>query len=271
MKRLVLTLMLSVLCSLLSSAQTRVEFYTTLGNFTVYMEDTLAPITAGNFISLVEQEYFDGIIFHRVIDNFMIQGGDPTGTGTGGPGYTIDDEFAPGLSNVQGTISMANSGPNTGGSQFFINLVNNTYLDHDKSPFTSKHPVFGHVEHNFNVVELIGQVDTDVNDRPTENVVMDSLRIVNPLSVRDREKRHAAVIYPNPITSESFFELDGEVRGKMFLNLLDLQGRLIARTPAIGDGPNPIGSYFESLKPGLYILELATPEGGIWRDQVLFD
>ncbi len=113
----------------ISYAQTEVTFYTSMGTFVAEMYDTLQPITVGNFVSLVNAKFYDGIIFHRVINNFMIQGGDPTGTGYGGPGYTIPDEFDPLASNVQKALAMANSGPNTGGSQFFINLVNNLYLD----------------------------------------------------------------------------------------------------------------------------------------------
>lgn len=159
-------------------AQTEVQFYTSLGNFKVLLYDSVVPITAGNFIYLVNQKYYDGVIFHRVIDGFMIQGGDPTGTGSGGPGYSIDDEFDSTLSNVQKTISMANSGPNTGGSQFFINLVNNTYLDFNKAPLSSKHPVFGVVTDSFEVVQRIGKVSTNIQNRPHTPVVMDSIRVI---------------------------------------------------------------------------------------------
>ncbi len=144
-------------------------------------KDTM-PITAGNFEKLVKEGYYDGIKFHRVIENFMIQGGDPLTRddsqmarwGTGGPGYAIADEHVAGelLSNVRGTISMANAGPNSGGSQFFINLVDNTGLDFDKPPFTSKHPVFGRVVKGMEVVDAIGQVEVGVNDRPVEAVVI---------------------------------------------------------------------------------------------------
>src|SRR5688572_13012156 len=126
------------LASYTAHAQTQITFYTNKGIFVAEMYDTLQPITAGNFISLVKKKFYDGIIFHRVIDKFMIQGGDPTGAGSGGPGYTIKDEFHPATSNIQTTLAMANSGPNTGGSQFFINLIDNTRLD-------PKHPVFGKV------------------------------------------------------------------------------------------------------------------------------
>lgn len=121
------------------------------------------PITAGNFEKLVSEGFYDGIIFHRVIEGFMIQGGDPTGTGMGGPGYKIKDEFTANNRNDKGTISMANAGPNTGGSQFFINLVNNNFLD-------TKHPVFGKVIEGMDVVDEIAKVETDGNDRPLEEV-----------------------------------------------------------------------------------------------------
>jgi len=130
------------------------------------------PITAGNFKKLVEQGFYDGVIFHRIIPNFMIQGGDPTGTGTGGPGYTIQDEFAnPVHSNKRGTISMANAGPNTGGSQFFINLVDNTYLD-------SKHPVFGEVVEGMDIIDKIAEVETNAMDKPIDDIKIIKARIL---------------------------------------------------------------------------------------------
>jgi|TARA_B100002003_G_scaffold191804_1_gene180945 peptidylprolyl isomerase len=128
------------------------------------------PITAGNFKKLIEEGFYDGIIFHRIIPNFMIQGGDPTGTGMGGPGYKIEDEFVSGRSNVRGTLSMANSGPNSGGSQFFINLINNTFLDYDKEPFSSRHPVFGEVVEGMDVVDRMGRANTDGGDKPLEEI-----------------------------------------------------------------------------------------------------
>jgi peptidylprolyl isomerase len=123
------------------------------------------PITAGNFETLVLKGYYNSVIFHRVIDGFMIQGGDPTGTGRGGPGYAIKDEFSPGNRNDRGTISMANAGPNTGGSQFFINLINNNSLD-------SKHPVFGRVIEGMDVVDRIGKIKTGPGDRPVKEVTI---------------------------------------------------------------------------------------------------
>ncbi len=136
------------------------------------------PITAGNFEKLVREGFYDGVIFHRVILDFMIQGGDPTGTGTGGPGYSIDDEFVSGRSNVRGTLSMANSGPNSGGSQFFINLKNNTFLDFDKEPLSSKHPVFGKVVEGMDVVDNIEKVITGAGDKPVEEIKIIKANVV---------------------------------------------------------------------------------------------
>lgn len=135
---------------------------TSLGNIKIQLANDM-PITAGNFKKLVQEGYYDGIIFHRVIDGFMIQGGDPTGTGAGGPGYVIKDEFTSDNKNSKMTISMANAGPNTGGSQFFINLADNNFLD-------NKHPVFGYVIEGMEVVDKIGKVETDASDRPLSEV-----------------------------------------------------------------------------------------------------
>ena len=152
------------------SSQTRILLETSMGNITVELDNNM-PITAGNFEKLVKSKFYDGVIFHRVIDGFMIQGGDPIGTGIGGPGYSIKDEFREGNRNDRGTISMANAGPNTGGSQFFINLVNNNFLD-------TKHPVFGEVIEGMEIVDKIGKVLTNANDRPLSDVVIFSARVI---------------------------------------------------------------------------------------------
>jgi peptidylprolyl isomerase len=144
---------------------------TTLGDIRVELFEDTMPITAGNFRKLVEKGFFNGVIFHRVIPGFMIQGGDPTGTGRGGPGYTIKDEFTANNRNARGTLSMANAGPNTGGSQFFINVVDNTRLD-------PKHPVFGKVVSGMEVVDGISRVPRNPQDRPTTDVVMKRASIV---------------------------------------------------------------------------------------------
>lgn len=146
-----------------------IMFETTKGNIKIKLYDEM-PITTSNFKKLVLEKFYDGTIFHRVIDGFMIQGGCPQGTGMGGPGYSINDEFVKGISNVRGTISMANAGPNTGGSQFFINVVDNTYLDWDKPPFQSKHPVFGEIVEGMEVVDIISKCKTDKFDKPIKDI-----------------------------------------------------------------------------------------------------
>tara|TARA_Y100000310_G_scaffold344684_1_gene458796 strand:- start:8952 stop:9494 length:543 start_codon:yes stop_codon:yes gene_type:complete len=144
------------------SKMTKIKLETTEGDIVIEMfEDT--PITSGNFVKLVKEGFYDGVIFHRVIPDFMVQGGDPKGTGMGGPGYQIEDEFRPNNKNSRGTISMANAGPNTGGSQFFINVADNTFLD-------SKHPTFGQVTDGMDVVDKIVSVDRDPSDRPLTEV-----------------------------------------------------------------------------------------------------
>ncbi len=149
-----------------------VKLETNHGDIIIHLYSDM-PITSGNFKKLVEEGFYDKVIFHRIIDSFMIQGGDPTGTGMGGPGYKIEDEFthAGGNKNNRGTISMANSGPNTGGSQFFINLVDNNFLD-------TKHPAFGKVIEGMDVVDKIAKVQKDGNDKPLEDVVIVKASIV---------------------------------------------------------------------------------------------
>ncbi|MGB4278967.1 MAG: peptidylprolyl isomerase [Methanoculleus sp.] len=159
-------------------AEKRVVLHTTMGDITIRLYGDM-PVTAGNFEKLVRSGFYDGTVFHRVIDGFMIQGGDPTGTGSGGPGYTIPDEFVKGHSNVRGTVAMANTGrPNTGGSQFFINLVDNTYLDWDDPRTPSAHPVFGEVVGGMDVVDRIGKVKTDSADRPKVAVRITKAEVV---------------------------------------------------------------------------------------------
>lgn len=150
-------------------------------------QDTM-PITTGNFISLAESGFYNDTKFHRVIEGFMIQGGDPNtkGTneavyGTGGPDKNVQDEFVKGdlLTNTRGTIAMANTGqPNSGGSQFFINLVDNTGLDFDKPPMSSSHPVFGRVTKGMDIVDTIGGVETKAGDIPVKPVEVESVTIV---------------------------------------------------------------------------------------------
>lgn len=149
-------------------------FETSKGTFKVELFDDKAPKTAGNFATLAQKGFYNGLIFHRVIDNFMIQSGDPNGNGTGGPGYTIPDEFSPDLKHDKaGILSMANRGPNTGGSQFFITLDATPWLD-------NKHAVFGRVTEGMDVVKAIGKVKTGAQDKPLEDVVIKKITIVLP-------------------------------------------------------------------------------------------
>ncbi|MDR1405014.1 MAG: peptidylprolyl isomerase [Candidatus Methanoplasma sp.] len=148
----------------------RVMLHTTEGEIDLEMHGDM-PITTGNFVKLAKEGYYNDTIFHRVIRDFMIQGGDPEGTGMGGPGYTIQDEFGNGHSNIRGTISMANTGrPNTGGGQFFINTADNCYLDMENSSTPYAHPVFGRVVNGMDIVDRIGNCKTDRGDRPMKEV-----------------------------------------------------------------------------------------------------
>ncbi|MFC4357576.1 peptidylprolyl isomerase [Halobium salinum] len=162
------------------------KIQTSKGDITVELFEERAPRTVENFVGLAtgSQEWedpetgetrtdslYEGTIFHRVIDDFMVQGGDPTGTGRGGPGYQFDDEFHDELSHEsEGILSMANSGPNTNGSQFFITLDAQPHLD-------GRHAVFGKVIDGMDVVRDIGNVDTDAQDKPTEDVTIESVMV----------------------------------------------------------------------------------------------
>jgi peptidylprolyl isomerase len=162
-------------------------FKTNKGTFELELFETQMPITVGNFTKLASEGFYNGTKFHRVIDGFMIQGGDPNSKtenvasyGQGGPGYTVQDEFVAGenLTNVRGTIAMANTGqPNSGGSQFFINTVDNVGLDYDKEPAASKHPVFGKVIKGMDIVDAIGTTKVNGNDLPIEPIVIESVTI----------------------------------------------------------------------------------------------
>ncbi len=145
-------------------------FETSKGNFRIELFEDKAPLTTKNFITLVNKGFYNGLIFHRIIDDFMIQGGDPKGNGTGGPGYTIPDEFHRDLKHNEGVISMANAGPNTGGSQFFITLKATPWLD-------NKHAVFGKVVEGMDIVRAIGKVKTGAQDKPVEDVVIKKITI----------------------------------------------------------------------------------------------
>ena len=142
------------------------------GAIDVELFDDDAPKTVDNFLSLARKGFYDGVIFHRVIPDFMIQGGDPTGTGTGGPGYTFEDEFND-HPVARGALAMANAGPNTNGSQFFI-------VTADACPWLDgKHTVFGRVSDGMDVVDAISSLETDARDRPREDVVIERVALAN--------------------------------------------------------------------------------------------
>ncbi|VVB82333.1 Cyclophilin type peptidyl-prolyl cis-trans isomerase/CLD [uncultured archaeon] len=181
-KALILIILLSVLIlgiiaftmtGNIINSNTKVKLETTKGDIVIELYKQM-PITSGNFEKLVKDGFYDGLIFHRVIAGFMIQGGDPQGTGTGGPGYTIKDEYTKTNldKNLRGTIAMAkSSAPNSAGSQFFINLVDNDFLDEGYS-------VFGKVIQGMDVVDAIAKVKTDANDKPLEVVKIISASVV---------------------------------------------------------------------------------------------
>ena len=144
--------------------------HTSAGAIVLELHDEDAPKTVKSFRELSEKGFYDGVIFHRVIKDFMIQGGDPTGTGTGGPGYTFEDEIND-HKIVKGTLAMANAGPNTNGSQFFIVTADETpWLD-------GKHTAFGRVVDGMDVVERLGTAQTDARDRPVEPLGIDTVEL----------------------------------------------------------------------------------------------
>ncbi|WP_281512471.1 peptidylprolyl isomerase [Mammaliicoccus vitulinus] len=179
-----------------------VEIKTTKGNMTFKLFPELAPKTVENFIGLAEKKYYDGIIFHRVINDFMVQGGDPTGTGMGGEsiyGSAFEDEFSLQTFNLYGALSMANAGPNTNGSQFFIvqmrevpaNMLSqlkdggwpeeivDRYAEKGGTPWLDqKHSVFGHIVEGEDILEEIANVKVGANDKPVEDVVIETIEII---------------------------------------------------------------------------------------------
>jgi peptidylprolyl isomerase len=165
-----------------------VELVTNYGTIELELFYDVMPITTSNFVELAEADFYDGTQFHRVIDGFMIQGGDPnTKTddvlryGTGGPGYYIEDEHVAHekLTNVRGTLAMANAGPNSSGSQFYINVADNKNLDFDKQPLVSQHPVFGKVIRGMSIVDQIVSVKTSPANLPLQSVLVTDVRVTN--------------------------------------------------------------------------------------------
>jgi peptidyl-prolyl cis-trans isomerase B (cyclophilin B) len=149
---------------------TAATLHTNHGAIAIELFDEDAPKTVENFLKLARDGFYDGVVFHRIIPDFMIQGGDPTGTGTGGPGYMFEDEFND-HKVERGALAMANAGPNTNGSQFFIvTTAAAPWLD-------GKHTVFGRVTEGMDAVDTIEQVDTDAQDKPREPVVIERVEL----------------------------------------------------------------------------------------------
>lgn len=155
---------------------TEATLKTNMGDIVISFDKTNTPNTVENFIKLASTGFYNGTRFHRIIKDFMIQGGDPLSKdlsqkamwGTGGPGYQFGDEIKPTNSDIKGTIAMANAGPNTNGSQFFINVADNIFLN-------GKHTVFGHVTTGYDIVEKISKVETDPSDKPVNDVIIESV------------------------------------------------------------------------------------------------
>ncbi len=217
------TLLFAVFFSISLYSQTQIDFFTNRGEFRVEVREDLMPITAGNFISLVDTGFYDGLIFHRVVRGFVIQGGDPLGTGFGGPGYTIDDEYHPSMNHDSaGVISMAKtSAPNSAGSQFFFTLDATPHLD-------GGYAAFGSCIQGLDVIMSIGNVLVDDDDRPAFDVVMDSLRIVREVTgVRHPEMSVRNEVFPNPFRDVTQIRYEVKTSGYVSLSIFDMQGRLI--------------------------------------------
>ncbi len=168
---LIAGVLLSVTACSAKSARPRATIETSKGRIVIELYPDKAPKTVANFVKLATKGFYDGIVFHRVIPGFMVQTGDPEGTGRGGPGYTFADEFAPDLRHdAPGVLSMANAGPNTNGSQFFITVAPAPWLD-------GKHSIFGRVVEGQDVVDAIVTAPRDANDRPRSPIVMERVRI----------------------------------------------------------------------------------------------
>lgn len=259
MKKLtkVAVFLLALLAFGVAHAQTEVTYYTTMGNFKIMLTDTLTPRTVDSFIARVAGKFYDGLIFHRVIDGFMIQGGDPLGDGTGGPGYTTPDEFVPSLKNVPGALAMANSGPNTNGSQFFINLVTNSYLN-------NHYTVFGMVTTGFPVVQSIGHVATDSHDKPLTNVVIDSIRITSfaSASVGSLPSGVAFSVFPNPSCGAFVFNLPATATS---LEILNMAGQVVLTMQATATTTVDLSNQ----PKGLYVARISGCKGSAEMKLVL--
>jgi cyclophilin family peptidyl-prolyl cis-trans isomerase len=259
MKNCFLSTTLFIVLALGAKAQTQITFYTNYGNFQAEMYDSLAPITSGNFINLVNNKSYDGKLFYRIIRNFVVQGGLAPNTSS-----TIPDEFdsTGTLTNKKFTISMANAGPNTGSSEFFINVKNNFALDFDKAPLSSAHPVFGIVRSGWEVVDTIRRVPVNANDRPLSPVRMDSLRVTGSYLSQEELalNQFTSSVYPNPINKESILDLYSPSENLATLQCVDGTGKvLFSKEIALNQGKNKISLQqlnFDTWPSGMYFLHV---------------
>lgn len=253
------------------------EFNTNKGTFVAELHYKATPLTVANFVSLAEgnshsmvdssyagKKFYDGLTFHRIIKDFMIQGGDPTGTGSGGPGYRFPDEIVDTLSHdSKGILSMANAGPGTNGSQFFITLAETPWLD-------GKHTVFGKVVKGMDVIDNIAKVETGPRDKPVNDVVIESLEIIR--KGKDAKAFNAPKVFEDMLAEEKAKEEELERRreqarkqnSERFSELKEkakeLESGLKIHFLKEGDGPKP--------KPGDVVL---VNYAGYFEDGTLFD
>lgn len=239
------TLLFAVLMGMSFSlyGQSQVRFYTSMGNFEVKLYDSKTPITVDSFLARVEEGFYDGLTFHRIIQHFVIQGGDPQGDGSGGPGYTLPDEIVPELKNLRGTLGMAHAGPNTAGSQFYINLANNAHLDGD-------YTVFGEVTQGMNIVDQIAAVPVS-GSVPVQPVYMDSLRILQTTGLAAIPAPPSFVVYPNPGTGLFMVKSSGL---PALWRLISLQGQVLRCGEWEGGNRHP-ELNFQGIGAGVYMLE----------------
>lgn len=262
MKKYILFIALSY--TILGSSQTLVDFYTSMGDFRVEMREDLMPITAGNFMKLSDKKFYDGLIFHRVIAGFVIQGGDPLGNGSGGPGFTIQDEFHLNMNHDSaGVIAMAKtSAPNSAGSQFYFTLAPQPNLD-------QRYSVFGSCIQGLQTILDIGLVQTNGDDKPLTPVIMDSIRVQHPTGITyEADLFMALEVFPNPFSEQSYIRYEVKEAGPLKLHIYDLQGRLVQSLldknmspgiyDSVWDGEDIRGNAVSS---GMYLLVIQGVDG----------
>lgn len=240
---------------------TSVDFFTSFGDFRIELYDSLMPITTGHFIDLIEQQYYDDVIFHRVMDGFVIQAGIGA---TQIP--TIMDEFEPSLSNLHYTISMANTGaPNSGSTHFFINLSDNIGLDYDNAPLDSFHPIFGEVTSGFATVDSIGNTPTNSSAAPLTDVVIHRARLVAPLTAAAPVPGQTLEmeLFPNPVAGQLTINMRTQSAGQVQAAVYDLQGRLVETLmeQPLQSGSHTLAWNAAAVPQGLYVLRIVSPEG----------